>query len=187
MAIRIGLDRALDVATPGGDDQRRQAAFRQFRRTVAEAAEAAQVRLALVPDSLKLAPVHRFCWFEGEDEDPVLGELAAMSKDKSRRRGPADGTVAPRVSQVRPLAPIRVHVCAANASEDRQRAGKVEKFTQLLRRGLRTWEGRDVQVTATHEIGWGSPRPENASGSGRRPASSSPCSPPPTWPNMRAR
>jgi hypothetical protein len=147
---RIGLDRALDVATPGGDDQRRQAAFRQFRRAVAEAAQAAQVRLALVPDSLKLAPVHRFCWFEGED--PVLGELAAMSENKSRRRGPADGTVPPRVSQVRPVVPIRVHVCAASESEDRPRVGKVEEFIRLLRRDLRTWEGREVQVTATHEI-----------------------------------
>ncbi|HEX6523056.1 MAG TPA: pentapeptide repeat-containing protein [Streptosporangiaceae bacterium] len=152
---RIGLDRALDVATPGGDDQRRQAAFRQFRRTVAEAAEAAQVRLALVPDSLKLAPVHRFCWFEGENEDPVLGELVAMSKDKSRRRGPAEGTVEPRVSQVRPLAPIRVHVCAASASEDRSRAGKVEEFIRLLRRDLRTGESRDIQVSATHDIEMG--------------------------------
>src|SRR5580692_623330 len=62
---RIGLEQALEVATPpGGDDQRRQAAFRQFRRTVGEAAQAAQVTFALVPDSLRLAPVHRYCWFE---------------------------------------------------------------------------------------------------------------------------
>jgi len=140
------------VATPGGNDQRRQAAFRQFRRSVSEAADAAQVRLALVPDSLKLAPARRFCWFEGEDEDPVLGELVAMSKDKSRRQGPAGGTVEPRVSQVRPLAPIRVHVCAAGASEDRMRAGKVEEFIGLLRRGLRTWESRAIRVTATPDI-----------------------------------
>ena len=147
---RIGLDRALDVATPGGDDQRRQAAFRQFRRTVTEAAESAHVTLALVPDSLKLAPMHRFCWFEGED--PVLGELAAMSKDKSRRPGPADATVEPRVSQVRPPAPIRVHVCAASASHDPSRAGKVGEFIGLLRRDLRTGKSHDIQVTSTHEI-----------------------------------
>ena len=153
---RIGLEQALEAATPGGDDQRRQAAFRQFRRTVADAAEAAQVTLALVPDTLKVAPVHRFCWFEGEDEDPVLGELAEMSKDKSRRRGRND-TVEPRVSQVRPLAPIRVHVCAARASEDRLRAGKVEEFIELLRRDLRTGEFRDIQVTATDDIKVGLP------------------------------
>src|SRR5215475_9203202 len=61
---RIPLDRALDVATPGGDDQRRQAAFRQFRRAVAEAAENAGAQLTLVADALKTAPAHRYCWFE---------------------------------------------------------------------------------------------------------------------------
>ena len=147
---RIGLEQALEVATPGGDDQRRQAAFRQFRRTVAEAAEAAQVALALVPDSLKLAPAQRFCWFEGED--PVLGDLAEMSKDKSRHRQPEGGLVEPRVSQVRPLAPVHVHVCAASASEDPARANKVEEFVRLLRRDLNTWEGRDIQVTAANDV-----------------------------------
>jgi hypothetical protein len=63
---RIPLERALDVATAGGDDQQRQAAFRQFRRTVAAAARDAGVTFTLVPDSSKTAPARRYCWFEGE-------------------------------------------------------------------------------------------------------------------------
>src|SRR5438132_122569 len=74
---RIPLEQALQVATEGGDDQRRQAAFRQFRRTVAAAAKDAGVAFALVPDTLKAAPARRHCWFEGED--PVIGDLEAMS------------------------------------------------------------------------------------------------------------
>src|SRR5262249_59531579 len=75
---RIPLERALEVASAGGDDQRRQAAFRQFRRTVSAAAQDAGVTFALVPDTSKTAPARRYCWFEGED--PVVGELEAMSK-----------------------------------------------------------------------------------------------------------
>ena len=82
---RIGLERALDVATSGGDDQQRQATFRKFRAAVAQAATAAHVSLTLEVDALRRAPVHRFCWFEGTN--PVLGELEEMSKDKSRHRG----------------------------------------------------------------------------------------------------
>ena len=107
---RIGLEQALAAAAPpGGDDVQRQAAFRQFRRTVAEAAAQAGVPLALVPDSLKLAPEHRFCWFEGQDEDPVLGELEVMSEVNAQRRTSAGTEVPPRVSELQ----VTVHVCAA--------------------------------------------------------------------------
>ncbi len=79
----------------------------------------------------------------------MLGELAEMSKGKSRRRDGSD-VVEPRVSQVRPLAPVHVHVCAA--SDDPLRAGKLEEFIRLLRRDLRTGESREFQVTATGDI-----------------------------------
>src|SRR5215468_5493220 len=151
---RIPLDRALEVATPGGDDQRRQAAFRQFRRTVAMAAGDAGIAFELVPDTLKIAPAHRWCWFEGED--PVIGELEAMSKYESARgRSPgAAQAVPPWVSEVYPVPPgppVRVHVSAESASVDRRCAQAVAEFVRLLRRTLPRWESRAVEVTADDE------------------------------------
>src|SRR5215475_2181980 len=143
----IPLDRALEVATPGGDDQRRQAAFRQFRRAVAEAAENAGVQLTLVADALKTAPAHRYCWFEGED--PVLADLAAMSAHESVRGRPLGSAaeVPPRAAEVHPVPPVRIHVSAASAAADPERVGKVEEFVRLLRRSLPRWEERPVEVT----------------------------------------
>src|SRR5262249_3993884 len=145
---RIPLDRALEVATPSGDDQRRQAAFRQFRRTVAGAAREAGIALELVPDTLKIAPAHRWCWFEGED--PVIGELEALSKYESARgRSPgAAQAVPPRVSEVHPVPPVRVHISAAPASAEPRRAGAVEEVVRLLRRSPPHWEARTVEIPA---------------------------------------
>ena len=128
---RIGLDRALEVATPGGDDQRRQAAFRQFRRTVAEAAEAAQVTLALVQDSLKLAPAHRFCWFEGED-------------------GPGTGRAGGDVAvQVPAVGPGGHHGGSVGFRGAAPRAGPRSCLRgRCVRRPVAGWQGRRVHPAA---------------------------------------
>src|SRR5262249_20054536 len=148
---RIPLDRALAVATPGGDDQRRQAAFRQVRRTVAAAAQSAGITFELVPDTLKIAPAHRWCWFEGED--PVVAELEAMSAYGSARgRSPGPATaVPPRVSEVHPVPPVRIQVSAASASADPRRADAVADFVGMLRRARPRWGSGAVEVTADGE------------------------------------
>src|SRR5262249_34849636 len=99
----------------------------------------------------KTAPARRYCWFEGED--PVVGDLEAMAAYESARgRSPGAATaVPPRVSEVHPVPPVRIHVSAASASADRRRAPAVAEFMRLLRRDLPRWESRAIEVTADAE------------------------------------
>jgi hypothetical protein len=94
---RIPLDRALALATPGGNEQTAQAAFRKFRAAVNEAIGETHVDLRLVADGHKTAPQGRFCWFEGTDTADV--ELAELSA-KEARRVTGDRLVEPTVAEM---------------------------------------------------------------------------------------
>ena len=53
---RIPLDRALAVATPGGEPQTAQATFRKFRAAVNDAIASGEVNLHLEVDARKAGP-----------------------------------------------------------------------------------------------------------------------------------
>lgn len=63
----IAFSRALEVTTTGSDERARQAAFRQFRKSVRSAASAVGVAFSIEVDGQKIAPTQRRCWFEGTD------------------------------------------------------------------------------------------------------------------------
>jgi sugar phosphate isomerase/epimerase len=73
------MRQAFAIAGPAsGDDERRQAAFHQFRRSIDAAMVDAGVELRLVVHTSKTSPDARFCWFEGSDD--LAEELAEMSE-----------------------------------------------------------------------------------------------------------
>jgi hypothetical protein len=94
---RIPLPRALDAATPGGEDTKAQDAFRKFRAALDDAADGAGVDLRLVSDQRKVPPRDRFCWFEGAD---VTGEEVAELSGREAARLTADEPVPPLATEV---------------------------------------------------------------------------------------
>jgi NACHT N-terminal Helical domain 6 len=76
----IALATALDIATPGGDDAKRQSTFRKFRAALADASAG---RLTLEVDTSRSGPQQRSCWFAGRDT--VDEETAELSERTARR------------------------------------------------------------------------------------------------------
>jgi WD40 repeat protein len=139
----IPMTQALQVATTSQDDQARQAAFRQFRRSVRSAADQIQLKFGIEVDGQKIAPGQRRCWFELTDE--VETQLADLSRRESSR-GTSDAPVGARVQEV--LAgprPTRVYVSAA-ADPAAQR--KALKFVEELSNALRLRADGPWQVTS---------------------------------------
>ncbi|MGH3917327.1 MAG: NACHT domain-containing protein, partial [Pseudonocardiaceae bacterium] len=145
----IPLDQALALATPGGNEQTAQAAFRKFRAAVNEAIGETQVDLRLVVDGRKTAPQGRSCWFEGTDTADV--ELAELSA-KGVRRGSGDRLVAPTVAEVLD-APLVTTVYVSIARDPAERVRHQEsEFVRLLRDLLALRRDRTFRVTSAHDI-----------------------------------
>lgn len=137
----IPLERALQIATPGGDERTSLAAFRQFRRTARDAALVAGVDLDLVVDGRKTSPRTRVCWFEGEDA--TRQDLADRSQRESRRTTrdqPVDASVAEVLDAI---------VYVSTPAEARPQKRKLEsEFIELLRERLAVRRDRAYQVTS---------------------------------------
>ncbi|HSV67228.1 MAG TPA: pentapeptide repeat-containing protein, partial [Mycobacteriales bacterium] len=147
-AGRIPLARALQVATPEGDEQARQAAFRKFRASVTEATG---TQLRLVVDSRKTSPESRYCWFEGVDE--TSDELAERSERESRRHT-GERVVPPAAAEV--LDPPRITVYVSTAVTARAATAGLERaFLELLRERLAACGDRRYRVTSMHETAIG--------------------------------
>jgi hypothetical protein len=144
---RIPLDRALALATPGGNEQTAQAAFRKFRAAVNDAIGETRVDLRLVADGRKTAPEGRFCWFEGTDTaDIELVELSA----REARRGTGDRLVAQTVAEVLDAPLVTIYVSTAQHRTDR--VGRQEsEFVKLLRDRLALRRDRTFHVTSAHD------------------------------------
>ncbi|MGH4017464.1 MAG: pentapeptide repeat-containing protein, partial [Pseudonocardiaceae bacterium] len=147
---RIPLPRALDVATPGGDDTTAQDAFRKFRAALDDAAHGAGVDLRLVSDQRKAPPRDRFCWFEGAD---VTGDEVAELSGREAARLTADEAVPPFATEV--LHPVVYVETARNASEAVQR--REREFVALLTEQLsavpggRVSSALDIRLGADHQ------------------------------------
>lgn len=144
-AGRIPLAQALQVATPEGDEQARQAAFRKFRASVAEATGA---RLRLVADTRKISPESRYCWFEGADQ--TSDELAERS-ERAARGHTGDWVVEPTAAEVLDPPQITVYVSTAGTARPAT-AGRERDFIDLLRERLAVCGDRRYQVTSMHDI-----------------------------------
>ncbi|MGH4026500.1 MAG: hypothetical protein ACRDRV_18140, partial [Pseudonocardiaceae bacterium] len=133
---RIPLPRALDAATPGGDDKKAQDAFRKFRATLDDAAHAGGVDLRLVSDQRKAPPQDRFCWFEGAD---VTGDEVAELSGRGAARLTPDEPVAPFAAELHPVVYVET---ASNAPEALRR--REREFVALLTEQLSAIPGYRV-------------------------------------------
>ena len=149
---RIPLDRALAVATPGGDAKTTQAAFRQFRSAVKEASAAAGVTVELVTDGRKSAPAGRFCWFEGEDT--TAPELAERSAREARRMA-GDALVEPTVAEVFAAPPATVFVSIAGGESRGPVCQRERDVVALLRERLTLRRDREYRVISPLDIDLG--------------------------------
>ncbi|MBW0010772.1 MAG: hypothetical protein JO063_11760, partial [Pseudonocardiales bacterium] len=143
---RIPLPRALDAATPGGEDTKAQDAFRKFRAALEDAADGAGVELRLVSDQRKAPPRDRFCWFEGAD---VTDDEVAELSGREAARLTTDEPVGPFATEV--LHPVVYVETARNASEAVR--GRERKFVALLTEQLSAVPGYRVSSALDIRLG----------------------------------
>jgi hypothetical protein len=156
---RIPLDKALDIATSGGDNVTRQAAFRQFRRSFAIASAACDAQIALIVDRLKTGPETRTCWFEGLDNQTAglqtVSELALAEGHSPGR----DETGPPQVTELGvttspsepPDGQATTVVVVSTDLPNRRRTDKDRDFTARLRADLER-PGDPIRLLATDEL-----------------------------------
>ena len=149
---RISMAAALDVAAPGGDDTKRQDAFRKFRGSLDAAMGDAGVELTLQVDSLKTAPSRRHCWFAGADT--VAAEVAELSALGAGDLDPATA-VEPAARDVGPVR-RRVLVSASPVGPRKD----YDEFVRRLRRRLTVDRFATYEVLTSYDLPVGVGRDE---------------------------
>lgn len=150
---RIRLSEALEIATPEGNDVKRQASFRKFRTMLAEAAAQVGIELSLVSDGQKVSPGFRYCWFEGADG--TAAQLAEMSERESRRgavRSPVTQNVAEFYEGPPPFV---IHVSTDFGRDNDPRIRRAVELIDYLRERLSVRHDFTFRVTDSLRIPMG--------------------------------
>ncbi|MCV7355896.1 pentapeptide repeat-containing protein [Mycolicibacterium fluoranthenivorans] len=143
----IAFSRALEVTTTGSDERARQAAFRQFRKSVRSAASAVGVAFSIEVDGQKIAPTQRRCWFEGTDM--AEARLTDMARHEASRGAPSR-PVGAHVQEVFDGPPnVLVHACAASEHEHDP---KLQEFVGALTTAMAVRSDRQWTVTSDLDI-----------------------------------